>query len=53
MKDAYKSLIRNGTWELVNRPEEKILMNRWVFRKKYNQDGTKYKARFVTHGHKQ
>ena len=40
-----------GTWELVDCPEDAILIpNKWVFLKKYNKQGIlqKHKARLVT-----
>jgi hypothetical protein len=52
----YDSLIRNGTWELVDPPPgRKIVRNKWVFRTKLNQDGTidRYKARLCAKGYSQ
>lgn len=56
MKKEFEALMRNGTWSLVPRPEEKkILTNRWVFKTKRNSEGKieKYKARLVARGHTQ
>lgn len=56
MKSEYDALMRNGTWELVDKPQNsKILTNRWVFKVKRNQDGTvnKLKARLVARGNEQ
>lgn len=53
MKVEYDSLIKNSTWDLVERPtSKKILSNKWVFKLKRNQDGSinKYKARLVARG---
>lgn len=52
-KDEYSALQRNETWTLV--PTEtttKLIGNKWVFRVKYNPDGSisKYKARLVAKG---
>jgi len=54
MENEYGTLIRNGTWSLVLRPEnKKILTNRWVFKTKRDSHGqiVKYKARLVARGH--
>ncbi|KAH9695297.1 hypothetical protein KPL71_022712 [Citrus sinensis] len=53
MQDEYEALQKNKTWVLV--PKEsiwKIVGNKWVFRVKYNPDGSisKYKARLVAKG---
>lgn len=53
MEEEDNSLMKNGTWELVNRPtNKKVLSNKWVFKLKKNQDGSinKYKARLVVRG---
>ncbi|KAG8489064.1 hypothetical protein CXB51_017032 [Gossypium anomalum] len=47
---------KNETWELVNRPDhQKVIGVKWVFRTKYNADGSlnKYKARLVVKGYSQ
>ena len=47
------SLQRNGTWELVDLPPGKrTIGSKWVFKTKYNADGTidKHKARLVAQG---
>jgi hypothetical protein len=49
----YNSLTTNETWKLVTLPKgKKALGNKWVFRVKYNSDGTieKYKSRLVVKG---
>jgi hypothetical protein len=51
-----KSHDKNGTWELVPRPAHAPVMgNKWVYRIKYNADGSvlKYKARLVGKGYTQ
>ncbi|KAH9684575.1 hypothetical protein KPL70_013597 [Citrus sinensis] len=53
MQNEYDALQNNGTWTLV--PAEKatkLVGNKWVFRVKYNPDGSisKYKARLVAKG---
>lgn len=53
MKEEYESLIKNGTWEIVERPgDQKIIDNRWVYKLKKNLDGSidRYKARLVARG---
>lgn len=53
MQEEFDSLVKNGTWELVNLPEsQRIVDNRWVYRIKRNQNDTidRYKARLVARG---
>ncbi|KAH9791777.1 retrovirus-related pol polyprotein from transposon RE1 [Citrus sinensis] len=56
MKEEFDALQRNQTWTLV--PSEsaaKVVGNKWVYRVKYNPDGSisKYKARLVAKGYHQ
>ncbi|KAG8484776.1 hypothetical protein CXB51_021144 [Gossypium anomalum] len=46
---------KNQTWDLVERPEKKVIGVRWVFRAKFNADGSlnKHKARLVVKGYSQ
>ncbi|KAH9671623.1 retrovirus-related pol polyprotein from transposon RE1 [Citrus sinensis] len=56
MKDEYDALMKNNTWILVpNTSEQKVVDNKWVFRVKYNTDGSvaKHKARLVAKGFQQ
>lgn len=55
MQDEINSLYENGTWVLVDKPENrKIIDNRWVYTRKVNADGTdRYKARLVIKGYSQ
>ena len=55
MKDEMKSLISNKTWELTELPAgKKALHNKWVYRVKEEQNGSKrYKARLVVKGFQQ
>ena len=56
MEREYNSLIENGTWELVSRPNEaNIITGKWCFKLKKDRFGhiLKYKARWVAHGYKQ
>ncbi|KAH9752513.1 retrovirus-related pol polyprotein from transposon RE1 [Citrus sinensis] len=56
MKNEYDALIENRTWSLVPRTEnQKVVGNKWVYRIKYNTDGSvaKYKARLVAKGFQQ
>ena len=53
MQAEFDALIRNKTWSLVPmNPEYKLVGCKWVFRTKYNTDGSvsKYKARLVAKG---
>ncbi|GKB71602.1 ribonuclease H-like domain-containing protein [Tanacetum coccineum] len=53
MLDEYTALIKNNTWILVPRPPNaNIVRSMWLFRHKYNADGTlsRYKARLVANG---
>ncbi len=53
MNDEMRSLAANNTWELVERPEgRKVIDNRWVYKVKLNSDGSvdKFKARLVARG---
>ena len=56
MKHEIESMKSNNVWEEVDRPKSKqILPMNWVYKVKYNQDGTidKYKARLVVLGNLQ
>ena len=56
MEKKLKVINKNGTWELVDRPKnQKIIGVKWVFRIKYNSDGSvnKLKARLVVKGYSQ
>lgn len=49
----YESLKKNNTWTLVDKPEDrKLLDTKWVFKKKYGTDGNinRFKARLVVKG---
>ena len=49
----YKSLMENGTWELVELPVgQKPIMSKWIFKVKYAGDGKmeRFKARLVARG---
>lgn len=52
MKEEYDSLIKNETWELVDKPKDaKIVDNKWVYKVKLeNNNQTRYKARLVARG---
>ena len=56
MNEEMKSLQKNETWELVDRPPEKKLVEcRWVYTVKHKADGTieRFKARLVAKGYTQ
>lgn len=53
MEEEYSALLRNQTWDLVPFSSDmNIIGCKWVFRIKYNPDGSllKYKARLVAKG---
>lgn len=56
MRSEYNSLISNNTWELdAPPPDIKVLGGKWVYKIKFNADGTvdRYKARWVAKGYLQ
>lgn len=51
--DGVNSIVKNGTWRLVDLPPgKKVIDNRWVFKVKTNTDRSidRYKARLVVRG---
>lgn len=53
-EDEISSIIKNGTWTLVDLPAgEKAISLQWIFKIKRNADGTinKYKSRLVSKGY--
>lgn len=53
-EDEIASIVKNGTWELVDLPHRAKAINlKWVFKLKRNADGSinKYKARLVAKGY--
>ena len=55
-ENGYQSLLKNKTWELVERSKDKnVITCKWVFKVKRNADGTvdRYKARLVAQGYSQ
>ena len=54
MQNEYESLIEMDTFELVPRPDRKVIGGRWVYSKKLDQNQeTIYKARYVAKGFSQ
>jgi transposase InsO family protein len=56
MENEYDSLIKNKTWELVDLPKGKnVVNNKWVYKTKFKSDGSieKHKARLVAKGYSQ
>ena len=53
IQDEFEAHFANGTWELVHLPTgRKVITCKWVFKIKYNPDGTihRYKSRLVARG---
>ena len=51
MVEEYDLIVRNSSWEIVPRLEEKsVVGSRWIYKVKQVADGSveKYKVRFVT-----
>ncbi|KAL0315859.1 UNVERIFIED_CONTAM: Retrovirus-related Pol polyprotein from transposon RE2 [Sesamum radiatum] len=56
MDQELQAIETNGTWELTSLPpHKKTIVSRWVFKLKYNPDGSieRYKARLVAKGYNQ
>jgi hypothetical protein len=56
MMDEYQSIMKNAVWEVVPRPEGKLVVtSKWIYKIKHAADGNieKYKARFVARGFSQ
>lgn len=56
MGEELENLERNGTWNIVPRPNgRKVVKCKWVFKRKYDKDGCieRYKARLVARGYTQ
>jgi hypothetical protein len=56
MTKEYKSIIKNGVWEIFPRSNRKdVVSYRWLFKIKHVANGSieKYKASFVAHGFSQ
>lgn len=56
MKEEYKALIDNKTWNLVPAKQNmNVIGTKWIFKVKRKSDGTveRYKARLVAQGFKQ
>ena len=53
MAEKYKSIMKNGVWEVVPKPEVKtIVTSIWIYKIKHVVNGhvEKYKSKFVAHG---
>ena len=53
MSEEYQSIMKNGVWEIVPRPKEKIVVtSKWIYKIKHVVYGSidKYKAIFVARG---
>ena len=56
MVEEYDSIVCNNVWDMVLRPENKLVVSsRWLYKVKKAVDGSveKHKARFVAHGFSQ
>lgn len=54
IKEGIDQIVKNETWELVPRPQEKnIIGTKWVFRNKMNEQGevVRNKERLVCKGY--
>jgi hypothetical protein len=53
MQQEYSSLIDNGTWELVDLPPDRVVVNNmWIYNVKSDTVGEvfRFKARFIAKG---
>jgi len=56
MAEEYSSIMVNDAWEVVSRPQDRLVVgSRWIYKVKYVADGSveKYKTRFVAKGYAQ
>ncbi len=56
MVEEYNSIMVNDVWEVVPRPQDRIVVGlRWIYKVTYAANGSveKYKARFVAKGYAQ
>eukprot|EP00253_Pinus_taeda_P014487 PITA_14487 len=56
MQEEYQSIMKNGVWEIVPKPSDKLIVtSKWIYKIKHAVDGSidKYKARFVARGFSQ
>ena len=50
MVEEYNSIMVNDVWEVVPRPQDRLVVgSRWIYKIKYTTNGNveKYKAKFV------
>ena len=56
MNEQYHSIMKNGVWEVIPRPEGKyVITSKWLYKVKHEVDGSidKYKEIFVAKGFSQ
>lgn len=56
MQEEYLSIMKNGVWEIIPRPSDKLVVtSKWIYKFKHVVDGSieKYKARVVARGFSQ
>ena len=56
MHEEYQSIMKNDVWDVVPRPEGKLVItSKWIYKIKHVADGSieKYKAQFVARGFSQ
>lgn len=56
MQEEFKNLDKNDTWEIVEKPKDRNVLNcRWVYKKKIGLDGNvcRYRSRLVAKGYNQ
>jgi hypothetical protein len=53
MVEEYESILKNDVWEVIPRPQGKLVVNfKWIYKINHATDGSveKFKARFVACG---
>ena len=53
MNKEYESIMKNDVWDVVSRPQDKLVVtSRWLYKIKHGADGSDkmFKAHFVARG---
>ena len=56
MQEEYQSIMKNGVWEIIPRPSDKLVVtSKWIYKNKHIVDGSidKYKEIFIAKGFSQ